>query len=750
MPNIKVSLIPLIVFLSGFCSLVYQVAWERIIKSNTGGDQVSSFIVTSTFILGLGLGAYLFRKSFKNPIRAYAYLEFSISIFALFSYFIFTELTSVLNSKLLVYSDISHLLLNTILSSFLLLLIPCVLIGGTLPILFESFLNGKNYSSKNLGFIYGLNTLGACLGIVSIPTIFFNQINIPTTLLIVGSINFLIALLLYFYSHKYKDLNSNESLQKNLESLGASLDFDEAISEKKLCTLAFFSGGLALSMEIVFFRLAGINWPSSAYNFPLILMIFLFSLGLGSMFFSLRVNNSIIKAKSTLNFLFFASAISIVFSVFIQGLIKTDSFFQLLIKYICLVAPFAFFQGGIFPILIKISANQRTQLTESTGLIYLINSIGSFAIVMAVQFLLFSVFGIKGVVCCLVLICLACIYITIDFNQESISTLFSKATLVVLLSISPFLISNDIWNLYRFYERSGDLEGAEGPTGVATINWLSESLPNGIEGEVRINGHYNSALPNHPRHVELEVFALSSLEKEEMLILGLGGGGMVREFANEKAISKINVVDWSAELVEVLSGERASKLLNGALFSDKVNIIQGDARQYVNLSSAHSVDIIIDNLAYTYMSGATSVKSITYYKEIARILRSDGLFILSINGRDEEHMAAVTSGVTMAFDSVYSYGNNLIASNSSLECFFNESIKIIDSSCPLIKSTFHKVFLDHEKELSDGYSSLESAEVITKFKRQSREMFKTEKPINDNFPIYEYYLCSSLKNSKCF
>lgn len=74
-----INLIPVLVFFSGFCSLVYQVSWERIIKFSLGGDQVSSFIVTSSFLIGLGLGAFLFRRSFKNPLKAYAIIEFPIN-----------------------------------------------------------------------------------------------------------------------------------------------------------------------------------------------------------------------------------------------------------------------------------------------------------------------------------------------------------------------------------------------------------------------------------------------------------------------------------------------------------------------------------------------------------------------------------------------------------------------------------------------------------------------------------------------
>jgi len=154
------------------------------------------------------------------------------------------------------------------------------------------------------------------------------------------------------------------------------------------------------------------------------------------------------------------------------------------------------------------------------------------------------------------------------------------------------------------------------------------------------------------------------------------------------------VVDWSSELVEVLSSKKAQILLDGALESKKVNIFQADARQFVNFSTSKSIDIIIDNLAYTYMSGATPVKSLSYYLQISRILKEEGIFILAINGRDSEHSDAVISGVTKAFNSVYSYGNNIVASNSSLDCFFSSTTKDKSTKldCPLDKSKFLNIF----------------------------------------------------------
>jgi predicted membrane-bound spermidine synthase len=90
----KNSFLYLILFISGFCSLVYQVSWERLIRSHFGGDSISAYIVTSTFLLGLGLGAFIFRNTKKNSFNLYAKVEISIALLALLSYFLISNFSN--------------------------------------------------------------------------------------------------------------------------------------------------------------------------------------------------------------------------------------------------------------------------------------------------------------------------------------------------------------------------------------------------------------------------------------------------------------------------------------------------------------------------------------------------------------------------------------------------------------------------------------------------------------------------------
>lgn len=743
--RIRPILILMIVFLSGFCSLVYQVAWERVIKINLGGDQISSFIVTSSFILGLGIGAYLFKSSFKQPLKVYAIIELFIAIYAIFSYTTFTEVIDLSNLLVFEFFENYYSRSYTIIISFILLVPPCILIGGTLPIFLDCFISSKNYSSQKIGLIYGINTLGACVGIGSIPTLFFNHIDIPTTLIVVGVFNLLLSTLLYLlHIRNFDPKNLHENSKIELSVL-------QKESNHKLKILAFFSGGIALLMEIIFFRLASTNWPSSAYNFPMILIIFLFFMSLGSIYFSSLVRDSTLKANKVIFSLFTGLIITIFWIIFIQTSFSTTSIFSIAIKYLLMVGPFAFIQGGIFPIILGLSAKDKSSLTSTTGILYLLNSIGAFSIVLISQFLLIELIGLKGLIMFLAFLCFISLIICISNSENEQRKIFARNFAFILAFFLIFYqsINNKTWNIFIFNEFGENMETSQGPTGIATILWKIDDRLNRV-GEVKINSHYMSQLPNHPSHVILEIFGLAASKKDEILALGLGGGGMIRELNREEKIKKITIAEWSQEIISLLSSDNQKLVLDNIMSSPKVEVIQADARQLIKLMKNRSKDIIIDNLAYTYMSGATSVKSVEYFNELSRVLKTDGILILAINARNKIHEKPVIAGVLQSFESVFTYQNTLIASNKSLDCFFQEgNLKKLNMLCPISKSEFVDIYNNHRDLLPEEFYKSDYSVFINKFIERKKEEHEEINPIYDNFPVYEYYLCSFLETSKC-
>ena len=155
-------------FVSGCCSLIYEVLWARILHTMVGCSLHAVTLVMAAFMSGLALGSvfggWLTRRQ-PNGLRVYAFLEAGIGLFAILAPLVFAGLTSVyvaLHGFLTMSPSVAHALRFAL--SFLGLVVPAALMGATLPVLTQYLDRIRPGLGRNLGYLYGFNTLGAMLG----------------------------------------------------------------------------------------------------------------------------------------------------------------------------------------------------------------------------------------------------------------------------------------------------------------------------------------------------------------------------------------------------------------------------------------------------------------------------------------------------------------------------------------------------------------------------------------------------------
>ena len=76
-----------------------------------------------------------------------------------------------------------------------------------------------------------------------------------------------------------------------------------------------------------------------------------------------------------------------------------------------------------------------------------------------------------------------------------------------------------------------------------------------------------------------------------------------------------------------------------------------DARVAVGLYEPASFDVVIDNLTIGHWVGATSVKSIQYFRQVQRIVKPGGVFVY--NGNWGGARRAILAGLTATFGHVH-------------------------------------------------------------------------------------------------
>ncbi len=169
-------------------ALAYQVCWQRILFFSFGTDIESTTIIVSAFMMGLGLGAltggWIADRWSESIIPAFACAELGIGLFGLASPHLLPWV-----SDCFILSSRTTLALVT----FLVLLLPTVLMGATLPMLITYFTKVYKNIGVSTGSLYCINTLGAALGCWLTGSVAFKYIPLDDVVVATACINISVA-----------------------------------------------------------------------------------------------------------------------------------------------------------------------------------------------------------------------------------------------------------------------------------------------------------------------------------------------------------------------------------------------------------------------------------------------------------------------------------------------------------------------------------------------------------------------------
>jgi predicted membrane-bound spermidine synthase len=182
-------------FISGFSSIIYQIAWQKLLFQNLGSDIESSTIIVSTFMAGLGTGALLggyISSKFKNVIFYFCIFELIIGLYGLISYELF-----LITSNYFIKSSFVIL----ILTNFFIFLVPTVLMGATLPLLIIFILKKYKNIGNATGKLYKINTFGAAFGSIVTGFIIFIYLDLKQSIFLAALLNIFLS---YFIYKKFK------------------------------------------------------------------------------------------------------------------------------------------------------------------------------------------------------------------------------------------------------------------------------------------------------------------------------------------------------------------------------------------------------------------------------------------------------------------------------------------------------------------------------------------------------------------
>ena len=284
MPKTLLSVsIHLFIFFTGAAGLIYQVTWQKYLSRLLGSNSVATAIILATFLGGLSLGYYLCGKlttKIKRHFLAYAVLEGVIGLWCLLFPYIFGAVDYL--TKSWSFSPPFIIIYQGIFSSALLMAIPTICMGGTIPLLTRGISKNVAEATRVHATVYAVNTAGAFLGALVAGFLLIPYFGLPTTIMSTSLLNFG-AFLFFIVTPKLMrqiDIEPEPTTMTG-EAVPATSD-SPRFPPLLLYAIVFLSGFYVMSLENVLIRITNLSFGSSSYSFSIIVAVFILSIAAGS------------------------------------------------------------------------------------------------------------------------------------------------------------------------------------------------------------------------------------------------------------------------------------------------------------------------------------------------------------------------------------------------------------------------------------------------------------------------------------
>jgi len=611
-----------IFFTSGFAALLYQVIWQRLLVLFSGADLYSVTIIVASFMGGMGVGHLAGghvadRVTPRAALLCFAGAELAIALFGFFSRPLYYDF---------LYNRVGDTQIGPAAQALLLfasLLWPTFFMGASLPLLSRALASRIERASTVIGVLYGVNTLGAAAGALLSTWVFLPRLGLEGSLRVGAALNVACALVL---------LPSVALLSRSREaaaeppaaqpSSGATFPF------APWAVIFACSGLLALSLEIVWFRVLAVTMKGTAFTFGTMLGVYLTGLGIGALAGS-AVSSRV--TRPSVLFLALQAAVGVVAMLLLTAFIRfADNmpslwaylgsyepldirsaissgpaqqvwrmFVALYVGLPCvLVLPPTLLMGFSFPILQRVVQTSLARIGRRVGVLLVANVAGSMVGTVLTGWLLLDRVGTAGTMKLLAVVAglfgLLAALLAVRGSSAGWARRLPPAPAALLLTAAvfvPLLIvmppSNTLWaHLHGTVVEA--MEYAEDGSGLSVVN------TDGKNAILYANGIGQGALPYGDVHTALGALpAFIHPAPRTAAVIGLGSGDTVHAVAGRREIERVTCVEIIRGELATLNGLRLRVPYGGLvnlLDDPRIEQVFGDGR--IHLRRGGTYDII--------------------------------------------------------------------------------------------------------------------------------------------------------------
>jgi hypothetical protein len=638
-----VLLAGLLFVLSGIAALVYQVAWQRILALHSGVGLYSVTVIVAAFLAGLGLGSHLGgvlsgRADRARSLRVFALLELAIGVAGALSPAIYYDWLYPLASPLPSPSWQGGVL------HFAALIPPTALMGMSLPFLVRATVADVDAAGRTVGTLYGFNLMGAALGAAGATWVLMPAVGIRGAIFVAAAANLATGAGAWWLLRGMAE--GTPATDVRVPAAGV----EEPGGRPLGLWLALYalSGFTALSLEILWFRIADVAVKSTAFTFGTVLGLYLLGNAVGCLLAAPRVASLRHPLRTFLMLqcaiLVYAGAIVAAFGHLSPSSVGLGWFERYWSQYGFFVLghqrdlpalvrlygllPAALFglptvlMGVSFPVLQRAVHDDPRSSGRKVGFLQAANILGCVGGTLLVGLLALDVVGTTGALRLLLGVGLA--FTAIGLWHYGRVFLVPAAALVALLVVFPG--QDALWR--RLHGVTGKVVAfvLEDATGVVGIT--PEQGVGGRRWRLSINGKGNSWFPFGGVHTTLgAVPAAVHPAPVDMALVGLGSGDTAWAAASAAEMRTLTVFELSApqpELLRRLSGADVLPDLQALLADARVRVVVADGRKAL-VAGRERYDVIEADAIFPSAAYSGNLYSVEFFRIGASRLKPGGL-----------------------------------------------------------------------------------------------------------------------------
>jgi spermidine synthase len=694
-----VPVLCLLFVLSGAAGLIYESIWARYLGLFVGHSAYAQIIVLVIFLGGMSAGAMAvsrWSERLKQPLWAYAAIEFVVGLLGLYFHEIFEAVTAWAYAGL--YPALAGSWTLTAAKWTLagaLILPQSVLLGMTFPLMSAGLLRLiRGQPGRMLALLYFSNSLGAALGVLVAGFYLVELVGLPGTLLAAVILNLVVAAATgsLVMSSRTRAPRASTAVKDSGTGKRGSAGLERLLILTSLGTAVG-----SFLYEIAWIRMLALVLGSATHSFELMLSAFILGLALGAWWIRTRADHLAeplrvlglvqcamgVLALATLP-LYVASFEWI--ASLLATFTRTDSGYIgfTIARYgLCLLImlPATFCAGMTLPLI------TRTLLVNGSGeraigAVYSWNTLGSIVGVVLGGLVLLPLIGLK-----LMLVAGASLDIGIGLILLSRSGEKKKhprflmavaATSVLLMVLIGGGVRLDAKLLSSGVYRTGTVSGQEerevtfyrdGRTATVTAARSKQS------GRVSLstNGKTDASLPpawfrpcdsltirtpltaDAAPQTLLPLITLAHVPTAETAaVIGQGSGISSHVLLGSPGLRELVTVEIEPQMVD---GSRAFYPANRRVFDDpRSRIVIEDAKSYF-ASKHRKYDLILSEPSNPWVSGVSGLFTHEFYARIGDYLSKDGVFgqWLQLYELDDDLVLSVLAALHQNFRSYEVY-----------------------------------------------------------------------------------------------